>query len=114
MGGRNYLFPSQAPTRAFGRNSWHGRPRCARYDNTSLMVPPYCAVRRGPRTMRPESRIQYSVVIPVFNEEAVIPLLLRRLDQLLDQFDAPAEVIFVDDGSSDCSGIVLRAKAKDD
>ena len=64
--------------------------------------------------MRPESRIQYSVVIPVFNEEAVIPLLLRRLDQLLDQFDAPAEVIFVDDGSSDCSGIVLRAKAKDD
>jgi polyisoprenyl-phosphate glycosyltransferase len=64
--------------------------------------------------MRPDRQIQYSVVIPVFNEEAVIPLLLRRLDLLLDQFDAPAEVIFVDDGSSDCSGIVLRAKAKDD
>jgi dolichol-phosphate mannosyltransferase len=64
--------------------------------------------------MRPDSQIQYSVVIPVFNEEAVIPLLLRRLDLLLDQFDAPAEVIFVDDGSSDCSGIVLEAKAKDD
>jgi len=64
--------------------------------------------------MRRDSQIQYSVVIPVFNEEAVIPLLLRRLDLLLDQFDAPAEVIFVDDGSSDCSGIVLRAKAKDD
>jgi dolichol-phosphate mannosyltransferase len=64
--------------------------------------------------MRPDSQIQYSVVVPVFNEEAVIPLLLRRLDLLLDQFDAPAEVIFVDDGSSDCSGIVLRAKAKDD
>lgn len=64
--------------------------------------------------MRPDSLIQYSVVIPVFNEQAVIPLLLRRMDLLLDQFDAPAEVIFVDDGSSDCSGIVLRAKAKDD
>ena len=64
--------------------------------------------------MRRDSQIQYSVVIPVFNEEAVIPLLLRRMDLLLDQFDAPAEVIFVDDGSSDCSGIVLRAKAKDD
>jgi dolichol-phosphate mannosyltransferase len=64
--------------------------------------------------MRPDGHIQYSVVIPVFNEEAVIPLLLRRLDLLLDRFDAPAEVIFVDDGSTDCSGIVLRAKAKDD
>jgi len=64
--------------------------------------------------MRRDGQIEYSVVIPVFNEEAVIPLLLRRLDLLLDQFDAPAEVIFVDDGSSDCSGIVLRAKAKDD
>ncbi|MFL5047507.1 MAG: glycosyltransferase family 2 protein [Xanthobacteraceae bacterium] len=64
--------------------------------------------------MRRDSEIEYSVVIPVFNEEAVIPLLLRRMDLLLDQFDAPAEVIFVDDGSSDCSGIVLRAKAKDD
>jgi polyisoprenyl-phosphate glycosyltransferase len=64
--------------------------------------------------MRPDNHRQYSVVVPVFNEEAVIPLLLRRLDLLLDRFDAPAEVIFVDDGSSDCSGIVLRAKAKDD
>jgi polyisoprenyl-phosphate glycosyltransferase len=64
--------------------------------------------------MRPDNHLQYSVVVPVFNEEAVIPLLLRRLDLLLDRFDAPAEVIFVDDGSSDCSGIVLRAKAKDD
>jgi polyisoprenyl-phosphate glycosyltransferase len=64
--------------------------------------------------MRPENQIHYSLVIPVFNEEAVLPLLLRRMDLLLDQLDAPGEVIFVDDGSSDCSGIVLSAKAKDD
>ena len=29
--------------------------------------------------------ICYSIVIPVFNEEAVLPVLLRRLDLLLDR-----------------------------
>jgi len=68
----------------------------------------------GSPFMQSESSIQYSVVIPVFNEEAVLPVLLHRLDALLDGFDAPAEVIFVDDGSRDCTSIVLKAKAKDD
>jgi len=63
--------------------------------------------------MHPDE-IRYSVVVPVYNEEAVLPLLLRRLDSLLDEFDGPAEVILVDDGSSDCSSIVLKAKAKQD
>jgi dolichol-phosphate mannosyltransferase len=57
---------------------------------------------------------RYSIVVPVFNEQAVLPVLLRRLDVLMDQFDGVAETIFVDDGSSDCSSIILRAKAKDD
>ena len=26
----------------------------------------------------------YSLVVPIFNEEAVIPILLRRLDALLE------------------------------
>jgi dolichol-phosphate mannosyltransferase len=56
----------------------------------------------------------YSLVVPIFNEEAVLPVLLRRLDQLLPQFDGPAEVIFVDDGSSDTSPIVLEARARVD
>jgi polyisoprenyl-phosphate glycosyltransferase len=58
--------------------------------------------------------VQYSIIIPVFNEEAVLPILLRRIDALLGRLDAPAEAIFVDDGSTDCSSIVLEAKAKDD
>jgi glycosyltransferase involved in cell wall biosynthesis len=58
--------------------------------------------------------VQYSIVIPVFNEEAVLPVLFRRIDALLDELDAPAEAIFVDDGSTDCSSIVLEAKAKGD
>src|SRR5499427_1629559 len=64
--------------------------------------------------MQSASGIRFSIVIPVFNEEAVLPILLRRCDQLIDQLDGPAEVIFVDDGSTDCSSIVLKAKAKDD
>ncbi|MCA1475579.1 glycosyltransferase family 2 protein [Bradyrhizobium sp. NBAIM08] len=55
--------------------------------------------------------IRYSLVIPVFNEEAVLPILLRRLDLLLSRLDGPAEAIFVDDGSSDSSSIVLQALA---
>jgi glycosyltransferase involved in cell wall biosynthesis len=56
----------------------------------------------------------YSLVVPIFNEEAVIPVLLRRLDALLDTLDAEAEVIFVDDGSKDTSAIVIEAKARAD
>jgi dolichol-phosphate mannosyltransferase len=56
----------------------------------------------------------YSLVIPLYNEQAVLPMLLRRLDALLDALDAPAEAILVDDGSSDASPIALEAKARAD
>ncbi len=56
----------------------------------------------------------YSLVVPIFNEEAVLPVLLRRLDGLLPRLDGPAEVIFVDDGSTDTSPIVLEARARAD
>ena len=56
----------------------------------------------------------YSLVVPIYNEEAVIPVLLRRLDALIEAFDAEAEVIVVDDGSSDTSTIVIEAKARAD
>lgn len=57
---------------------------------------------------------KYSLVIPVFNEQAVIPLLLRRLDHLLEKLDGPAEVIFVDDGGRDAGGIMLADRARHD
>lgn len=56
----------------------------------------------------------YSLVVPVFNEEAVLPLLLPRLDALLDRLDGPAEVIFIDDGSRDLTGFVLEQRARTD
>jgi dolichol-phosphate mannosyltransferase len=56
----------------------------------------------------------FSLVLPIFNEEAVLPILLRRLDALLQAIDEPCEVIFVDDGSRDTTPIVLEAKARAD
>ena len=57
----------------------------------------------------PASRpIRYSLVLPIYNEEEVLPLLLARLDTLLAGLDAPTEVIFVDDGSKDRSAALLR------
>jgi glycosyltransferase involved in cell wall biosynthesis len=58
--------------------------------------------------------IRYSFVIPVLNEEAVLPVLLRRLDLMLAGLRGPAEAILVDDGSSDSSPVVLQALVKRD
>jgi undecaprenyl-phosphate 4-deoxy-4-formamido-L-arabinose transferase len=51
---------------------------------------------------------QVSVVIPVFNESAGLPLLFARLFPALDALGKTYEVIFVDDGSSDDSVDLLR------
>lgn len=58
--------------------------------------------------------ISFSIVIPVLNEEAVLPVLLRRLDQLLTRLDGPAEAILVDDGSNDAGVVVMQALASRD
>lgn len=56
----------------------------------------------------------YSFVIPLYNEELVLPILFHRLDGLLARLDGPAEVILVDDGSRDASGVFAAGRAKDD
>lgn len=49
-----------------------------------------------------------SVVIPVYNEEAVLPRLFERLYPALDALGTSYEVIFVNDGSTDRSAALLR------
>src|SRR5712692_7481270 len=49
-----------------------------------------------------------SVVIPVYNEEAVLPSLFARLYPALDALGESYEVIFVNDGSTDRSAALLR------
>lgn len=56
----------------------------------------------------------YSVVVPAYNEEAVVPELVVRLADLLDALDGEAEAILVDDGSSDRTyDLMVESTAKD-
>ena len=56
-----------------------------------------------------------AIVIPVFNEEPVLPELLRRLETVFAALpDLRCEVIFVDDGSRDASAARLAAAATRD
>jgi polyisoprenyl-phosphate glycosyltransferase len=64
--------------------------------------------------MSASERPIYSFVLPIFNEEAVMPVLLHRLDRLMEKLDGPAEVIFVDDGSTDTCSIVAAHRARED
>ena len=52
-----------------------------------------------------------SIVIPVFNEEPMIPELDRRLRQFLADVGETWEVVFVDDGSKDKSLAMLKELA---
>jgi len=49
-----------------------------------------------------------SVVIPVYNEEAVLPTLFARLYPALDALGCSYEIVFVNDGSRDRSAALLR------
>lgn len=49
-----------------------------------------------------------SVVVPVFNEEAVIEHFHRRLAETLAAFGHDVEVLYVDDGSTDRSARLLQ------
>ena len=62
--------------------------------------------------MSSEHRPEYSIVVPVYNEEAALPELVRRLGLLLDRLDGPAETVLVDDGSRDRT-YELMAAARD-
>ena len=58
--------------------------------------------------------IDLSIVIPVFNDSAVLPELYKRLHPVLDRLALRHEIILVDDGSDDDSGLVLRKLQADD
>ena len=56
----------------------------------------------------------YSFVIPLHNEEESLTELLRRVTEVMDRLDGPAEVVLVDDGSTDSTWEVLRAAREND
>ncbi len=44
---------------------------------------------------------QISIIVPLFNESAIFPQLIDRLNQLMDKIPLSIEVVLVNDGSSD-------------
>lgn len=53
----------------------------------------------------------YSVIIPAYNEEDVLAVTFDRLDKVMQSMGAPYELIFVNDGSRDRTGDILRQLA---
>lgn len=48
-----------------------------------------------------KSQIQYSIVVPVYNEELVIGETYKRLKKVMESTEEAYEIIFVNDGSKD-------------
>jgi polyisoprenyl-phosphate glycosyltransferase len=65
--------------------------------------------------MRSTPPVDLSIIIPVFNEEAVLPALVERLRRLADRLVPLAtEIILVDDHSADRSPQLLREICNND
>jgi glycosyltransferase involved in cell wall biosynthesis len=50
----------------------------------------------------------YSIIIPIFNEEEILPVLHQRLTESLSSLDQQYEVLLVDDGSRDQSFVLMQ------
>jgi glycosyltransferase involved in cell wall biosynthesis len=57
--------------------------------------------------MENSTDIEISVVVPVYNEEGNLPILIPKLVEVLKGLERSYEMIFVDDGSSDESRRIL-------
>ncbi|WP_282935703.1 glycosyltransferase family 2 protein [Paenibacillus sp. RC67] len=54
-----------------------------------------------------DTRIRYSIVVPVYNEEAVIHETYRRLKTVMNRTGETYELLFVNDGSRDNTAAIL-------
>ena len=58
--------------------------------------------------------IEYSLVVPVFNEEESLRLLYDEIVAVAETLSAKIELIFVDDGSTDKSWTIIEELAEKD
>ncbi len=77
------------------------------YEEETLVSTEQATVSRG---VKPE----VSIFLPVYNEEPNLPPLHAKLDQALKALGRTAEIVYVDDGSTDGSLKVLRELARVD
>lgn len=52
--------------------------------------------------------MNYSIVVPFHNEEDNLPVLYRRLTSVMENIGEEYELIFVDDGSTDRTQVILK------
>ncbi len=57
---------------------------------------------------------EISIIVPLYNEENVIPELFKRLDELIKNAQRNVEVVLVNDGSKDSTAELIKAKAQKD
>jgi glycosyltransferase involved in cell wall biosynthesis len=60
-----------------------------------------------------EAQPLLSVVVPVYNEEANLPELHRRVSDAVSHLDGRTEIIYVDDGSADGSAAIVAGWIED-
>lgn len=58
--------------------------------------------------------IQYSIIVPLYNEELVVQETYRRLKQVMDSTSEPYEIIFVNDGSKDKTLTITKEICRQD
>lgn len=54
-----------------------------------------------------------SVVIPAYNEQEMIPTTAKVISSILEKEHIPCELVFVDDGSKDCTWKKIQAAAQE-
>jgi undecaprenyl-phosphate 4-deoxy-4-formamido-L-arabinose transferase len=63
------------------------------------------------RSWNMDREVMISIVIPVYNEEANLPELMKRIRPVMESLGKSYEIIFIDDGSSDSSLSFLKGFA---
>ena len=98
--------PISAPVSTFGSTGWP----CI----VAFPGPPRVGSRAGAVSC---TRVELSILIPCLNEEACLPPLLDRLEAMLRASPfatrGGAEVIFVDDGSTDGTWAILERAVRE-
>ncbi|MCG8606963.1 glycosyltransferase family 2 protein [bacterium] len=69
---------------------------------------------KGQRQIKANNVVEYSVVVPVMNEEENVRPLYEKIRNVLIEMGESFEIIFVDDGSADATYSILRSMSEDD